>query len=276
MSMMASFQGPASFRARADALCAVQLCGMTANLKLCLDAGDDASLPAAATKWLDTSGNGYDFFLGTTAGADATDPAINGTAGARTSSEYLSSDGGDYLSYDTTIETWMQAAGKASNVVTCVSMARVASNVATHFMSTRGDLATEYGWSFAYSDSLSKLVFTQISNANAFFSTGSAGPDLSATFPRTSFFAMSLSNSGANMDYTVQVDGGQYPGTVSGGQTPTSNNPTNNMKLMAYGDAAAISPSGTRELVNIMWQGTKWSDGALMALFNCLRGRISR
>src|SRR5688572_10725967 len=82
--------------------------GLTANLKLCLDAGDNLSAPAAATSWLDRSGNGYDFFRGTTSGADATDPTFNGTPGELSAAEYWSFDGGDFFRYDTTNETWMQ------------------------------------------------------------------------------------------------------------------------------------------------------------------------
>lgn len=88
--------------------------GLTTNLRLCFDAADGNSLPAASTKWIDTSGNGYDFFRGTTVSAEASDPAINGSADGRTLSEYLSFDGGDCLRYDTTAETWMSNLHKAA------------------------------------------------------------------------------------------------------------------------------------------------------------------
>lgn len=81
--------------------------GLTLGLKLVLDAGDAASLPAASAKWLDVSGNGNDFFRGTTSGSDATDPTINGAPGGMSASEYLSFDGGDYLVYDSSNEAWM-------------------------------------------------------------------------------------------------------------------------------------------------------------------------
>ena len=42
------------------------LLGLTTNLKLCLDAGDLASVASGSqTKWLYVSGGGYDFFRGT-------------------------------------------------------------------------------------------------------------------------------------------------------------------------------------------------------------------
>jgi hypothetical protein len=88
--------------------------GQLPNLALLLDAGDSASIGAGATKWLDLSGNGYDFFLGTTAGAEGSDPTFNGAVGGLSFGEYLSLDGGDFLTYDATNETWMQNMHKAS------------------------------------------------------------------------------------------------------------------------------------------------------------------
>jgi hypothetical protein len=83
--------------------------GLTTNLKLVLDAGDIASAASSTPdKWLDVSGNGYDFFRGTGTGADAADPTFNGTPGSLSTGEYWSSDGGDNFTYDTTNETWMQ------------------------------------------------------------------------------------------------------------------------------------------------------------------------
>lgn len=83
--------------------------GLTTGLKLALDAGDAVSLPASSTQWVDTSGGGFDFNLGSTSGADANDPTIVGTPGGLSSGNYLSFDGGDYLSYETSNAAWMNA-----------------------------------------------------------------------------------------------------------------------------------------------------------------------
>ena len=53
---------------------------LNSNLVLCLDAGD-ANSYTSGQKWLDRSGNGYDFFLGTTDSVQASDPTFNGTPG---------------------------------------------------------------------------------------------------------------------------------------------------------------------------------------------------
>ena len=93
--------------------------GLTANLKLCLDAGAGASYTSGQS-WLDLSGNGYDFFRGATVGAAADDPTFNGVADAMSSAEYWSFDGGDYFRYDTTNETFMEAWHKDSAVFSIV------------------------------------------------------------------------------------------------------------------------------------------------------------
>lgn len=81
--------------------------GLGTNLRLALDAGDANSYGGTGQTWADTSGNGYDFYLGATSGSEASDPTFTGTAGALSSSEYFSHDGGDYFTYDSTNETWM-------------------------------------------------------------------------------------------------------------------------------------------------------------------------
>lgn len=79
---------------------------LTTNLELCLDAGDSSSY-SSGQKWLDLSGNGYDFFLGADGTATTDDPTFNGTAGDLKRTNYWSFDGGDVFTYDTTNETWM-------------------------------------------------------------------------------------------------------------------------------------------------------------------------
>lgn len=71
--------------------------GLTANLKLCLDAGDSNSY-ASGQSWLDVAGSGdYDFYRGAD-GSPATDDAtFNGAAGGLSANEYWSFDGGDFL-----------------------------------------------------------------------------------------------------------------------------------------------------------------------------------
>jgi len=90
-----------------DAKQIVDRLGQSANLQTALDAGDSSSYTSGQS-WLDLSGNGQDFFLGTTSGSEASDPTFNGTAGLLSPLEYFGHDGGDFFTYDTTNETWME------------------------------------------------------------------------------------------------------------------------------------------------------------------------
>ncbi len=68
--------------------------GLTTNLKLCLDAGDASSYTSGQT-WTDVSANGFDFYRGSDATTETTDPTFNGVAGGRSSKENFTFDGGD-------------------------------------------------------------------------------------------------------------------------------------------------------------------------------------
>lgn len=98
---------------RADMMTIIRRLGLTPGLQFCLDAGHEASLPAASTQWLDLSGNGLDFDRGTDGSAQSSDPTINGTPGGRSKAEYLSFDGGDTLQYETANTVWMDSLHKA-------------------------------------------------------------------------------------------------------------------------------------------------------------------
>lgn len=88
-------------------LTVVEELGLTTNLKLLLDAGDIASAPTSpSTKWLDLSGGGYDFWLGTDSGSTS-DPTFSstGTRGGQSGSEYWGTSG--FFTYDAANEAWM-------------------------------------------------------------------------------------------------------------------------------------------------------------------------
>src|SRR5688572_18803052 len=85
---------------------AITQAGLTSNLQLCVDSGDALSYPGSGQKFLDRSGNGYDFFLGVDGTVESTDPTFTGEVG--TGKAYWALDGTAFFTYDTTNETWMQ------------------------------------------------------------------------------------------------------------------------------------------------------------------------
>src|SRR3990167_4909776 len=80
--------------------------GLGTSLELCLDAGDATSAPSSTTSWIDISGNGYDFFLGTDATAQASDPTQTGTVGGLPPGEFFSLEAGDFFPYNPTNEKY--------------------------------------------------------------------------------------------------------------------------------------------------------------------------
>lgn len=92
---------------------AIVIAGQTANLQISHDVGLRSSYPGSGQVWFDLSGNGYDFNRGVDASATTDDPAFAGAAGALTAGEYWSFDGGDFLSYDSAAEAFMNGFHKA-------------------------------------------------------------------------------------------------------------------------------------------------------------------
>jgi hypothetical protein len=66
----------------------------SANLKIAVDAGFISSYPGSGQSWIDTVG-GNNFNLGASGSGGTDDPTFNGVAGALSSNEYWSFDGGD-------------------------------------------------------------------------------------------------------------------------------------------------------------------------------------
>lgn len=116
--------------------------GNPAVLQFCLDAADRASWPGSGTKWLDVSGNGTDFFLGSDGSTAANMPTFFGTVGGLSGNDYWSFDGGDFFRYDTTNEAWMASLNQAGASALFLWGARAASApqrvVGNHGGSTNG------------------------------------------------------------------------------------------------------------------------------------------
>lgn len=143
--------------------------GMRENLQCVLDAGDAASAPSSATSWLDLSGNGQDFFLGTTGGADANDPSsFQGQVGRCSINEYwsMSNVDPDCFRYDSANETWMENIHKDNAKFTIVLIPRFnagGGGANGGYCGTRGAAAGRTG--FHISHDASNFVNFQVTNA---------------------------------------------------------------------------------------------------------------
>jgi hypothetical protein len=269
------FQGMQPFRNpwyRTRMIDVIQRQGLTTNLKLCLDAADGNSLPAASTKWLDTSGNGYDFFLGTTGGADATDPTITGSQDGRSSGEYLSHDTADFMRYDTTNETWMQNLHKDNAIFTLVSWVYMPSFGGSFgVFGTRGAAAGNTGTSFTYAGSALQIGI-QNAGTSVLLNTRSGG----ASTNTWTFSAVSLNEATGANGCIIQVNGSQelFTSTYA---SPAAGNASFTAEISARGNGNSplsnIS-NGARMAAFMAWEGTALTSAQLNALFTATRGRF--
>ncbi len=131
---------------------AITTAGLTANLQLALDAGDSNSYSGSGQKWLDTSGNGYDFFLGDDGDADTDDPTFNGSSGGLSDAEYWSSDGGDFFRYDSANETWMNNTHKNNAAFTIFIAAYLTTGSTTFFGTNNGGSGVGLQWNQSGTD----------------------------------------------------------------------------------------------------------------------------
>lgn len=252
---------------RADMLTVLRKLGLTTNLKLCLDAGHETSLPAASTKWIDLAGSGYDFFRGTTAGADATDPAINGTAGARSSSEYLSFDGGDYCLYDTTNETWMQNLHKDNALWTMMAWVYIATPATLQSLFGL-HTAIAPGASVQVSASIAGVYIRNAGGGNALLAEP-VGQNVAAN--TWTFLAVSVNEAAA----TGFVRNG--PSSVAFTSTytsPSAGSAGSTMEIAAVGAGNQKLTNGSRMASFTMHEASALSAAETLAVFQATRGKF--
>jgi hypothetical protein len=239
--------------------------GLTTNLKLCLDAGDSASYDSGVQtdKWLDTSGNGHDFFRGSGTGSDAADPTFNGTAGGLSSNEYWSFDGADYFSYDTTVETWMQNISRNNAIWSAVIVYYpINGAVNQDFIGTRAS-----GAGFVLRQSTSQVL--------TFRSGQSSFSNISlVTVPTAQWVIVGIGlneATGAN-GCDVLLNGTTSQVTSTYTQASTSGELA--MSIGAEGTPTNYLLSGARLACLAFWEGTALTSTNLTDIYNGIKGRF--
>lgn len=246
---------------------AIERLGLTSGLKLCLDASDINSYSGAGQSWLDTSGNGYDFFRGSTSASQATDPTFNGVAGAQSSSEYWSFDGGDYFTYDTADETWMQNIHKNNAQFTLCAWVYLG---AVANMAVAGTTSTDPAkgcWAMGVS-AASKL---EIDILNTSGSAYEALSTQTVSVNAWSFLGVSINESAGTG--TLQV------GDVQQAITPTYSSPlsTNSdapMQIGAAGSSLQPLANGSRVAIFSAWEGASLLSGDMLSIYNATKSKF--
>lgn len=243
------------------------LLGLRSGLKLCLDAGDSASYSSGQV-WFDRSGNGYDFNRGATSSSEASDPTFNGSAGGLSASEYFSGDGGDYFTYDSANEAWMENIHKAGAKFGIATWVYVPASSGTRlFCGTRQTDPANVGFSFQVntSDALSFVVSRGGSPNALSFSIGTITEDawqflaVAGDEAAGAFIGM--------INGTVTLGGSSYA-------SPSSAAATYTMQIGSGGTGANALPNGSRMAEFLAWEGVTPSQGQLMAYYQASRTRF--
>lgn len=246
--------------------------GLTTNLKLCLDAGDDASYDPAVqtTKWLDTSGNGYDFFRGTSTSGDAAEPVFNGTAGELDLQNYWYFDGGDYFTYDTTNETWMNNLGVNNHKVSVLFIGYFSTptNVFPCIFSTQ---TTGVSNGVSLYQQTDRTFRWQVGN-------GTAGDDTVIAVPAITNQTWVIAS--FSIDESVGAGGclrnlnGSSSSTSSTISTPATGSAATMNIAGRNAGATMVQLNGSRLACVAIWEGTALTSQNLTDLYDALKGRF--
>lgn len=241
---------------------AITAAGLTSNLQLCLDAGDSASY-TSGTKWLDQSGNGYDFFLGSDGGG-TDDPTFTGTAGTRTS--YWTGDGSKYFTYDTTNETWMQNIHKNNANFTLFAVVRGTTAGVSGTLASDGT-GTGFKWTWARTGT--QILTVQNAGVGVLSAT-KASADVGGQWSLVAVSLNEATGAGGGFFYHDGSASSTFDSTYS---SPAAGNATSTMNVGASGGGAGGFLTG---LACFAAWSTALTSANLDALYAQIRARFGR
>lgn len=250
---------------QARTLAVLRRLNLTTGLRLCLDAGDEYSY-LSGQSWLDRSSGAHDFFLGADVDATITDPTFTGNPGSRSKETYFAHDGGDYFTYDTTNETWMNSLHKDNAVFTLLMWAYLTS-VTSVRMAGMASASTSTGimWGTSVGGLLNQSIFT---------GSGTAGAFNGAAVPLNSWALLGWShNEAVGASGAISFVSGVPTFATSTYTTPSASDGTSTMKIGGRGDGANNVPSGSRIAMFSAWD-VALTSAQLAAYFQATRGRF--
>lgn len=243
--------------------------GLTSNLKLCLDAGDSASYSPSVqtTKWLDTSGNGYDFYRGNSSAGDPQEPTFNGTAGGLSPSEYWSFDGSDYFTYDATNEVWMNNLHKDGSTF---------SLVAAFYRNSGSDLVRLFSTGSNNAAVGCRILISATSILNFIIANGSASQTvLQATTAVSSsgWSVIGLSYDESTGNWVSVINGSVNSGTQTF-TAPSTSNASMVARIGVQVGVVGTNTANTRQSLQAMWEGIALTDTQLTQIYSGIKGRF--
>ncbi|RWE78798.1 LamG-like jellyroll fold domain-containing protein [Mesorhizobium sp.] len=240
--------------------------GLTGGLLFVLDAADSASYSSGQV-WNDTSGNGLNFNLGTTTGAEGSDPTFNGTVGSQSSSTYWSFDGGDYFTLGQANTTRINNFHKAGAKWTVATWIWYAASQSAGFIGTNGNSISP-GFAVGMNGS-GKLATIMHNNSSQIINNASA---TSIPTGGWCFLANSFDSSGGATGNTLATNGTQetFTATLS---SPSTSNAALTMQIGTRANGTVPLPNGSRMGGFMAWEGLALTPAQITSLFNATRGR---
>lgn len=239
--------------------------GMTTNLQVCLDAGDSASFPSGS-QWRDTSGNGYDFDFGPAGG---TEPAFNGVAGTLSSAEYMSFDGGDQFTYESSNPAWVNTLHQNNALWTFAAWIRPATiSGVQRFTGTGQGAMAGTGVEVGCNGSGALMISVRAGGSNALNAT--TGGTLATG--AWQFVAWSLNEPAGGTGLNIALNG-TITNASATYSSPSASNAGQVLQIGAAGNSALRVESGFR-MAQAAWWTRALSTAELNLLFQATRGRF--
>lgn len=248
----------------------IQSTGTSSGLQMALDAGASSSY-TSGQKWLDLTSGGYDVYLGADGTASASDPTFHGSPGGLSSSEYFSYDGGDYFTYDTTNETWMNSLHKDNAVFTILFAFYISSLASTFYaLGTRDNSDGPIGIYFNITTSGHNQLVCSNGSANSLNVTA----DAAASTGTWCIHAVSVDEAAAsgffynNGNYDTVSSSNTFNATYS---SPSASN-ANGFNIGSPAGGSNPAPSGNRIACLGIWTRAL-SKTELDSIYNILKTR---
>lgn len=222
---------------------------LTSGLKVCLDAGDGDSYTTGQS-WLDTSGNGYDFFRGATSSETTDDPTFNGAPGDLSIAEFWAFDGGDKFRYDTTNETWMQNLHKDNATFTVLMGIYPATVSGSNGIFGTAPSSANVGCRLYLSSDNLRFIVSGDSGSTVIDDSSSGG----ATALTWNILGMSLNESAGATGRVFFVNGAESAGSATY-TSPSTSSAGFAMEIGSVGNSTARIQSGGRIGFFAMWEG---------------------
>lgn len=240
---------------------AITTLGLTTNLALCLDVALSTCYSSGQTL-TDLSAAGRNFIRGNTTGSSSDDPTFNGIANGKSSDEYFSVNGSQFLKDNSGLAGLNFHRDNATFTIMMV------------YRRPSGD--TPLAGNTLSTDSYRGWRLTDESDAIRFFYGNSGGSinslnDLGPTTAPNAWLIAFMSMNEASSTGHWRVNEATTA-IASPWSSPAGSNTTTPCQLMGYPDGNT-GANGLRMAAAAIWNGTALSSANTLAIFNAIKNR---